>query len=135
MKRVVFDTNVWISGMVFGGEVQKVLQAAIEGRVLSIISMELLQELEAVLKSRKFNFPPEAISTVLYEVQTLAIMVHPKLKLNVIKSDPSDNRVLECAIAGKPDWIVSGDSDLLGLKKIRGIKIYSPRDFLDLQDK
>ena len=117
--------------MVFGGEVQKVLLTAIEGRVLSITSVELLQELEAVLKSRKFNYPPEAISTILYEVQTLTLMVHPKAKLNVIKSDPPDNRVLECAVAGKADWIVSGDSDLLELGKYRKIKIYSPRDYLD----
>jgi putative PIN family toxin of toxin-antitoxin system len=116
--------------MVFGGEVRKVLLKAIEGRVLPVVSMPLLQELETVLKSRKFNFPPEAISTILYEVQTLAFMAHPKSKLNVIKSDPSDNRVLECAVAGKADWIVSGDSDLQELGKYRGIRIYSPRDFL-----
>ena len=131
MKRAVFDTNVWVSGMLFGGEVQKVLLAAIEGRVIPIVSMELLQELEAVLKSRKFNYPPEAISTILYEVQTLAEMAHPRTRLHVIKRDPADNRVLECAIAGKVSWIVSGDLDLLELGRYRGIQILSPREFLE----
>ena len=134
MNRAVFDTNVWISGLVFGGEVRKVLLAAIEGRVIPVVSMELLQELETVLKGRKFDFPPEALSTILYEVQTLAVMAHPKSRLNVIKNDPADNRVLECALAGNAKWIVSGDSDLLQLRKFRGIRICSPKDFMNVLD-
>jgi putative PIN family toxin of toxin-antitoxin system len=130
LKRAVFETNVWVSGLVFSGEVRKVILAAVEGRILPVISMEILQELERVLKSRKFSFSPRAISPILYEIQTLAVMAHPKLKLNVIKKDPADNRILECALAGKSDWIVSGDSDLLELVKFRGIAIRSPRDFL-----
>ena len=135
MKRAVFDTNAWVSGLAFGGEVRKVILTAVEGRILPVTSMEILQELERVLKSRKFNFPPGAISTILYEVQTLAVMAHPKSKLNVIKKNPADNRVLECAVAGKSDWIVSGDSDLLELRKFQGITICSPRDFLAELDK
>ena len=118
--------------MVFGGVVQMVLLAAVEGKVLPVTSVDLLRELEAVLKSRKFNYSPEALSTILYEVQTLAVMAYPKLKLNVIKRDPPDNRVLESAVAGNADWIVSGDKDLLELGKFRGVKIYSPTEFLNI---
>lgn len=130
MKRAVFDTNVWISGIIFGGEVRQVLLAAIEGKVLPVTSVVLLRELEEVLKGRKFNYPPEAISAILYEVQTLAVMAHPRGTLRVIKNDPADNRVLECALAAGAEWIVTGDQDLLALRKFRGIKIVSPKEFL-----
>jgi putative PIN family toxin of toxin-antitoxin system len=104
--------------------------AAIEGKVLPVTSMVLLRELEEVLKRRKFNYPPEAISAILYEVQTLAVMAHPNRTLHVVKNDPADNRVLECALAARADWIVTGDKGLLGLRKFRGIKILSPNEFL-----
>ena len=61
-------------------------------------------------------------------------MAHPKSRLNVIKNDPADNRVLECALAGNAKWIVSGDSDLLQLRKFRGIRICSPKDFMNVLD-
>lgn len=130
MRRAVYDTNIWVSGILFGGEVRQVLLAAIEGKVLPVTSMVLLRELEEVLKRRKFNYPPEAISAILYEVQTLAVMAHPKMTLHVVKNDPADNRVLECALAARADWIVTGDKGLLGLRKFRGIKILSPNEFL-----
>jgi uncharacterized protein len=130
LKRAVFDTNVWISGLVFGGEVRNVIRAAVEGKILPVTSTVLLQELEKVLGGRKLRFPPEAVSTILYEVQTLAVMTHPRQRINAIGSDPADNRVLECGLSGKAHWIVSGDSDLLDLGNFRGMEILSPRDFL-----
>lgn len=58
-------------------------------------------------------------------------LVKPKFKLNMIKEDPEDNRVLDCALQAKTDFIVSGDKHLLKLRKFRHIKILTPREFLD----
>ena len=58
----------------------------------------------------------EALSPIIYEVQTLAVMAHPKSRLNVIKSDSADYRVLECALAGKAKWIVSAIRICWGLE-------------------
>lgn len=57
-------------------------------------------------------------------------LVSPKIALDVIKEDPPDNRILECAIAGKADLIVSGDRHLRQLKTYQGIPIVRPVDFL-----
>ncbi len=131
MRRVVFDTNVWISGISFEGEVRRLLRFALEGRVTVVVSLPLLQELDRVLTGKKFGYVPSSAATILYEIQSFAILVYPEKKIDVIKEDPADNRVLECAREGRADLIVSGDNHLLKLKEWQGISILSPKQFLE----
>lgn len=132
--RVVLDTNVWVSGLVFKGEVRKVIQKALDEDFHPVISLPLLRELERVLLSPKIGYSADAAAGTLRQIQELCHLVHPSIKVQAIRHDPSDNRVLECAVSGKVNSIVSGDSDLLELGQYRGIKIYSPRDFLTFLD-
>jgi uncharacterized protein len=128
--RAVFDTNVWISGLVFKGEVRKVIQKALDEEVRPVISIPLLRELEKVFLSPKINYSPIAAAETLHQVQELCLLVHPTQKIRVIQSDPADNRVLECALEGQVDVIISGDKHLLDLGVFRGIRIIAPKQFL-----
>jgi putative PIN family toxin of toxin-antitoxin system len=79
----------------------------------------------------KFEASPEDAATVLDRVAGIAEVVHPAETLHVIREDPDDDRVLECAVSGKADYIVTGDRHLLRLAEYRGIRIVRVREFLD----
>lgn len=87
--------------------------------------MDVLQRPKLRLKSR-------TISTIINRVYRKADFVAPEEKILVVLADPSDNKFLEAAIAGKTDYIVSGDKHLLELKKFQSIPIITAREFLDV---
>lgn len=128
--KAVLDTNIWVSGFVFGGEIRKVLEAAIEEQFQPVISPALLNELERVLQTRKIGYTPTVALATLHQVQLLCLVVHPAQKLHLIAQDPSDNMVLECAMEAKADFIVSGDRHLLQLKEFHSIPILTARQFV-----
>jgi len=128
--RVVFDTNVYISATVFpGGVPEELLKLAFTGDILLGVSKEILEELSKVYL-RKFHLNNLAVNEQIKRILNNAELVEPVEKLTVIKSDKSDNKVLECAVAYKAEIIVSGDSHLLEVKKYKGISILKPADFL-----
>jgi uncharacterized protein len=127
--KVVFDTNVWVSGLVFKGEVRKLLQMALEEEIQPVISVLLLRELEKVLLNPKIGYEISVATAVVHQVQMLCQVVHPAHKIHAIQQDPADNMVLECALEGKVDFIVSGDKHLLNLGAFQGIPIMTPGQF------
>lgn len=129
MPRVVLDTNVLVSALLFGGVPGTILQLVADGALILVTSPILLTELERVLIS-KFDYPPTIAELITTELRSLGERVDPTLTLNAIRQDPSDNRVLECAVSAQADAIVSGDRHLLILKTFRGIPILSPQAFL-----
>ncbi len=130
MRIVVFDSNVWISALVFRGRVHGLLDRWVLGEFKVAISPDLLAETFRVLAGRKFRVPPEVLTTRDNEVRKLCLMVYPTQRLQVIKADPTDDRVLECAVAAQAEIIVSGDSHLLALGTYQGIRILDPAAFL-----
>jgi len=128
--RVVADTNVYVSALVFAGAPDEVLALARSGEIELFVSPPILQELRSVLP-RKFGWSAADAKRAVANVQGFATLVHPAEHLDVITEDEPDNRVLECAVAAGATVIVSGDGDLRRLKEIRGIRIVSPREFLD----
>lgn len=132
--RVVLDTNIFISAILYGGNPLKILDPAISESVEVYISLSLLVELRRVLKE-KFILSSFEIDLVTDEIKDFAKIIEPKVKLKVIKEDPSDDRVLECAIKASADFIVSGDKHLLELGEFRKIKIVSPSQFLTIVGK
>lgn len=130
MIRAVFDTNIWISALVFRGRVRPLIDHVIL-RVFEVaISPDLLAETLRVLGGRKFKIPPEVLTTRDREIREMCLMVYPTLRLQVIKADPTHDRVLECAMAAKAEIIVSGDAHLLSLGEYQGIRILDPAVFL-----
>jgi putative PIN family toxin of toxin-antitoxin system len=132
MIKVVLDTNVYISDVLFGGKSETIRSLAKEGKIVILISEEILAELAGVLK-RKFNWLDWQISELIEDIRAFASLVTPAFHLSIIKKDDQDNRFLECAIERKAQYIVSGDKrHLQGLKKYKGIEILSPDRFLEV---
>lgn len=127
--KVVFDTNIFVSALVIpGGRATDALSRIIEGRDALIVSRPIIRELLEVL-ARKFARDAEQLSRVAVFVADLGTLVEPEHELSVL-SDEADNRVLECALAGQADLIVTGDRELLGLGEYEGVQIVTLRDYL-----
>jgi len=127
--KVVFDTNILVSALVFpGGRAEAALLRIIEEHDQLLLSKPILDELLGVL-ARKFSRDAEELARTAVLLSELALTVRPRQKLRVVKDDP-DNRVLECALAGRADAIVTGDSALLELDEFRGVRVISLRKYL-----
>ena len=126
MKKIVLDTNIIISAIIFGGKPRDVLEAAIKGKIRLCISEEILNELNRVLKRPKFGFPPKIIQSITNELLLTTELIVPSRKIIVIESDPTDNMILECAVEANADYIITGDSHLLELGSFGNIKIITP---------
>lgn len=128
--RVVFDTNILVSALVFpGGRADIALGRIIEERDQLVISKAILDELLDIL-ARKFARDSENLAHVAVFLTELSIAVQPRRKLAVLSDEP-DNRILECAVAGKADAIVMGDKAFLRLKTFRKINLLSLREYLE----
>src|SRR4030067_2040470 len=128
--KVVFDTNIYISAIIFSGPPGICLEVAQAGEIELYTSKAILLELANKLRS-KFGYPEEDIEEILVGLVRFVKVVKPKVKINKIKEDPSDNMVLEAAVEAKGDLIVSGDKKhILPLKEFAGIKIISAASFL-----
>lgn len=130
MFKVVFDTNVLISAILFGGNSRECLELVVEGKVELFISGEIISEFEGVLRRKKFGVAEENLRYILSSVDSIVNYVSPGKKLSIIEKDPEDNKFIECALESGADFIISGDKHLLELEKFQKIKILTPTDFL-----
>ena len=133
MNKAVFDTNVYISALGFGGIPEQLLELATgPGRQFQLYtSHDILKEIMKVLGSDKFKFAKEEIADAISVIDDAADVVSPGIRLNIIKHE-TDNRILECAVKARVDYIVSGDKHLLGLKEYKGIRSITPAQFLKI---
>ncbi|HTE57914.1 MAG TPA: putative toxin-antitoxin system toxin component, PIN family [Verrucomicrobiae bacterium] len=132
--RVVVDTNVLISALVFGGKPRLVIDLLSEGAFDAVVSVEILTELKRKILSK---FP--AFAKELKQLEKLLERDARTVKLGSIQvticRDPDDNIFLETAVLGNCQYIVSGDKDLLVLESYKGIKVLKPAEFLELISK
>jgi putative PIN family toxin of toxin-antitoxin system len=127
--RVVFDTNIFVSALILpGSRAEEAMTRVIEGTDRLILSKQILDELLRVL-ARKFSYDREQLARVAVWLDELAEWVSPSQYLGVA-ADEADNRILECALVGEADVIVTGDKGLLGLATFEGIGIVTLRDYL-----
>ena len=122
MKRVVLDTNILISAFFWNGNERQVLLKCKMNNLKSVLSFEILDETKRVLR-KKFALPQEKIDEFIRDVLLFSEIVVIKGDIDVIKEDPSDNIVLETAIRGNADLIITGGSHLLKIKAHKGIII------------
>jgi len=134
LKKVVFDTNTLISGLLWDGNEARLIEKAERKEIQLFISQKLIDELEGVLKRKKFLKRLEGkectVNEAVVKIVLIATLIEPTYKIKAIEEDPDDNRVLECAVSAKVDVIVSGDSHLLNLRNYSGIDIVSAREFI-----
>lgn len=124
--RVVFYTNILIANALKDGFTRELLELAITGTIDLLTSEPIISELEEKLRI-KFSWEEPRINQYLNSIREIALVIKSKEKIDFIKNDPDDNKILECAVAGKADLIVSADSDLIKLKNFQGIGIVHPK--------
>jgi len=129
MIKVVLDTNVFISALFWKGPPYQIFKKILEGTILNFISPPILNEVQERLLN-KFKLPPEKVKEFLEIIIFSSTIVYPKKKLEIVKRDPADNKIIECAVEAKVSFIISGDKHLLEIKKYNGIKIITPKKFL-----
>ena len=126
--KVVLDTNVLISAIVFGGKPEQIVKRVQEGSITPVITPILVAELTEIL-IKKFHFTTDKIMLVEELIKENFEVVHPSQIVHVL-SDEDDNRVLEAALKGDCNYIVTGDNDLLDLKLYKNIMVITPTNFL-----
>ncbi|MBI4159895.1 putative toxin-antitoxin system toxin component, PIN family [Candidatus Wolfebacteria bacterium] len=129
MIRAVLDTNVFISSLFWRGVPYQIVQKGLGGSFLIVTSLEILEEIGETLR-RKFRFPAEDTRAFLGIITVNSHLAEPQDKVEVVRADPPDNKIIECAVAGRAHFIVSGDRHLLDLRKHGGAKIVTAREFL-----
>jgi putative PIN family toxin of toxin-antitoxin system len=129
---VVADTNVIVSALFWEGNESKIVHLVEEGKIKLLASVALLDELKKVLMYERFGLNEKEIDDNVKYILTISEIISPKRRLRVISEDPADDRVLECALAGKVAYIVSGDKHLLQLKKFGSAKIVRAKELLSV---
>jgi hypothetical protein len=134
--RLVLDTNVVASGLLWSGSPTQLLDAAQSGELELFTSTRLLAELAGILTRAKFakalaatGLPREEL--VLGYAELATVVVVPAAIPPTIAADPSDDHVLACAVDASADFIVSGDRHLHGLGgQYKGIRIVTPAEMV-----
>jgi uncharacterized protein len=129
--RVVLDTNIIISALVFGGNPRAVLDLIIRKKISGGLSEALFNELQNVLGRNKFELSSEYVKIATDSLLAVFEQVTPEERVSLISADSDDNRVLECAVEFKADFIVTGDKHLLQIENFRGVKIVTPAGFME----
>ena len=114
--------------MIPGSRAEEAIQRIVEGPDVLILSKAIIRELLTTL-SRKFSRDGEELAHVAVFLAEISELCQPTRKVRVLKDDP-DNRVLECALAGHADAVVTGDRAMLSLRQYKGIEILSLKDYL-----
>ena len=128
--RVTLDTNVYVSALHFGGKPMQLLRMGLEGELAIAVSQPILDETLRVLRE-KFGWPDDELRDAEAAIAAATYRVMPTETLNVVNADPTDNRILECAVAAGVETIVSGDRHLLSIEQFRGIRVVRVSEFLD----
>lgn len=132
--RLVLDTNIVISGLLWSGPPAQLLEAAQANEVELFTTRQLLAELTRVLHRTKFANAIVAsrlsIEELVLGYADLAIVMEPSSIAPTITADPDDDQVLACGLAAKTDLVVSGDKHLLSLKQYQGMPIVTAAEAL-----
>ncbi|MBS7651075.1 MAG: putative toxin-antitoxin system toxin component, PIN family [Candidatus Bathyarchaeia archaeon] len=132
--RLVLDSNVWISAFLFGGKPAAIIKLAQEGRVRILVSTDLILEIARVLRYGKLRKILEqskrSTETVVAQILAVTELVGTKSLRSWITQDPADDIILNCAVENSADYIITGDQHILQLKRVDGVKIFTPNEFL-----
>jgi len=128
--RVVFDSNVLLAALLFPeGRAAAAVEILLDGGDELVLSPPILREVLSVL-ARKFSRDREELSRVAVVLGEMGEIVNPSRRLTVFRDEP-DNRILECAVEGKAEVIVTGDKAMVALAEYQGIRLISLAEYLD----
>jgi putative PIN family toxin of toxin-antitoxin system len=123
------DSNLYISALIWGGKPQQLLEIALARKVRLFISDAIMDEVLEVLET-KFNHSPKRLALEKEYIGKCTVRCVPKVRLDVVKDDPDDNRILECAVHSRSEAIITHDKDLLRMKSYQGIRMMKVNEFL-----
>lgn len=129
--KVVIDTNVFVSGVFFGGPPGDVLAAWRDGRIEFVVSHEIIEEYVRVGERLSARFPGVDLEPVLQLVAASATLVLAPSLSEPVCADSDDDKFLACAVAAGAGYVVSGDRALLATSPYRNVVVIRPRDFVD----
>jgi putative PIN family toxin of toxin-antitoxin system len=131
IKKIVLDTNVLVSALLFRGESSRIVNLWESGKIIPVISKETFEEFKDVLTYPKFSLTENEIKSII-EDNVLPFFEVAETAHNVLGvcRDPKDDKFLSCAISAGADFIVSGDKDLCDLGKYKSVKIINIHEFL-----
>ncbi len=133
VKRVVLDTNVLISALLFRGGLSKIVGLWQKGKITPLISKETFYELLTVLEYPKFALTQEEIDLIIkHEILPYFEIVEVVKDVKGVCRDPEDDKFISCALSASADYIVSGDKDLFDLRQHKSTKIIKAFDFLKM---
>ena len=132
MLKFVFDTNVFVSALMSKRGNPALLLDRVRRSYTLFISKDILGELKDVISRDKFGYTDEEVNIFVEAIISFSDVVNPEIKIDAIKADPDDNKILECAVTSGASYIVSGDKHLLELTEYGKIKIITPKAALDL---
>jgi len=132
VKRVVLDTNVLVSALLFRGRLARLMELWKNGEITPVITRETFAELSEVLHYPKFALEADEIRAIVEdEILPFLEGVDAKEEVTGACRDPYDDQFLTAAINARAAWIVTGDKDLLDMGKFRGVRIVTPQEFLE----
>ncbi|EJO77439.1 putative toxin-antitoxin system toxin component, PIN family [Leptospira interrogans] len=135
MLKVLLDTNIYISAILFKGKPRLVFQDLIDEIFTGYISKEILDEIESTLSKPKFKLDDNFIQVVLSEIRDITILVKNKPIQNYLElRDRNDYHILESAFVANVNYLITGDKDLLTLQKIKNFSIITPDEYLHLKE-
>lgn len=133
MLKAVYDTNVVVSGLLNKeGIPAALIDLVLQKKVELFLSPHLLEEYKGVLTRSKFGLSTVLVNKLLAQLEGNSTLVEPKTNLNVIKRDPHDNMILECALEADADYIVTGDKRHFPFKRFRSSRVVSPTEFWEV---
>lgn len=132
MTKVVVDTNVFVSSF-FGGNPRKIVDLWKSGQITPCLSKAIIEEYVEVLRRLGLGKERELDELLYLFAQGVHVLFSAKTpQLHLIEEDPADDKFIECAVAMKADFVISGDKSLIALENYMGIKIVTPKEFLDI---
>ena len=131
--KITTDTNVLLSATLWEGDSFRILKKVENQEIELVLCEEILQEYVNVLAysdiQEKIKDKELIVRTSVEELRAMSTIVFPTIKIDIVKKDPSDNKIIECALEGKASYMITHDNHLLVLKKFREIKIVRPEEF------
>lgn len=129
--RIVIDTNIIVSGLFFGGLPRKILDMIVDYEIEAFASPEIIDEYERVIVHFLSRNNGVNDSGILLSILNRLLIIDPVSNVDVCR-DIDDNKFINCAIDADALYLVSGDNDLLVLKKYRNVQIITAKEFIEL---
>jgi putative PIN family toxin of toxin-antitoxin system len=135
VKKIVLDTNILVSALLFKRELSKIVDLWKEGKIIPVVSKETFDEFRRVLEYPRFSLTDNEIKLIIEE-EVLPFFKVTEItdQLGDVCRDPDDDKFISCAISASADFIVSGDKDLCSLNKYKSVRIINVKDFLKMFD-